>query len=62
MVKYDLNPQLIIYCSSQGVHSLKKSYQLYLMQENNVNVFTNDVGGALVLKYLIPECINPSRS
>ena len=48
-----------LYCSSQGVHSLKKNYQIYLIfNENKINVFTPDVGGGFGMKiFNYPEYV-----
>ena len=58
--QYDLKSSTYnFYCSSQGVHSLKKKLSTTLnVQENNVNVFTNDVGGGFGMKiFNYPEYV-----
>ena len=50
--QYKLNSDSYnLYCSSQGVHSLKKKLSNILnIDENKVNVFTPDVGGGFGMK------------
>ena len=58
--QYDLKSSTYnFYCSSQGVHSLKKKLSAILnVQENKVNVFTNDVGGGFGMKiFNYPEYV-----
>ena len=48
-----------LYCSSQGVHSLKKKLStIFNIQEKNLNVFTPDVGGGFGMKiFNYPEYV-----
>ena len=48
-----------LYCSSQGVHSLKKKLSIiFNINENKVNVFTPDVGGGFGMKiFNYPEYV-----
>ncbi len=48
-----------LYCSSQGVHSLKRKLSTVLnIEENNINVFTPDVGGGFGMKiFNYPEYV-----
>ncbi|MEC6996986.1 MAG: xanthine dehydrogenase family protein molybdopterin-binding subunit [Pseudomonadota bacterium] len=48
-----------LYCSSQGVHSLKKKLStIFNIQEQNLNVFTPDVGGGFGMKiFNYPEYV-----
>ncbi|MDA9708497.1 xanthine dehydrogenase family protein molybdopterin-binding subunit [Alphaproteobacteria bacterium] len=48
-----------LYCSSQGVHSLKKKLAIiFNINENKVNVFTPDVGGGFGMKiFNYPEYV-----
>ena len=48
-----------LYCSSQGVHSLKKKLSNILnINENKINVFTPDVGGGFGMKiFNYPEYV-----
>ena len=48
-----------LFCSSQGVHSLKKKLSTILnIKENNINVFTPDVGGGFGMKiFNYPEYV-----
>lgn len=48
-----------LYCSSQGVHSLKKKLStIFNVSENKVNVFTGDVGGGFGMKiFNYPEYV-----
>ncbi len=58
--QYDLKSSTYnFYCSSQGVHSLKKKLSNILnVQENKVNVFTHDVGGGFGMKiFNYPEYV-----
>ena len=58
--KYDNeNGSYNLYCSSQGVHSLKKKLStIFNINENKVNVFTPDVGGGFGMKiFNYPEYI-----
>ena len=58
--QYDLKSSTYnFYCSSQGVHSLKKKLSNILnIQENKINVFTHDVGGGFGMKiFNYPEYV-----
>ena len=58
--QYKLNSDSYnLYCSSQGVHSLKKKLSNILnIDENKVNVFTPDVGGGFGMKiFNYPEYV-----
>ncbi len=58
--QYDSNSQCYsLYCSSQGVHSLKKKISnIFNINEKQVNVFTPDVGGGFGMKiFNYPEYI-----
>ena len=58
--QYDSNSQCYsLYCSSQGVHSLKKKIaNIFNINEKQVNVFTPDVGGGFGMKiFNYPEYI-----
>ena len=48
-----------LYCSSQGVHSLKRKLaSIFNINENKVNVFTPDVGGGFGMKiFNYPEYV-----
>ena len=48
-----------LYCSSQGVHSLKKKLSnIFNIQEKKLNVFTPDVGGGFGMKiFNYPEYV-----
>ena len=47
-----------LYCSSQGVHSLKKLSNIFNIEEEKVNVFTGDVGGGFGMKiFNYPEYV-----
>ena len=48
-----------LYCSSQGVHSLKKKLSnIFNIQEEKLNVFTPDVGGGFGMKiFNYPEYV-----
>ena len=58
--RYDSNSECYsLYCSSQGVHSLKKKISnIFNIKEKQVNVFTPDVGGGFGMKiFNYPEYI-----
>ena len=58
--QYDLKSSTYnFYCSSQGVHSLKKKLSnIFNIQENKINVFTPDVGGGFGMKiFNYPEYV-----
>ena len=48
-----------LYCSSQGVHSLKKKLAIiFNIEEEKINVFTPDVGGGFGMKiFNYPEYV-----
>ena len=48
-----------LYCSSQGVHSLKKKLStIFNINEKKINVFTPDVGGGFGMKiFNYPEYV-----
>ena len=51
---------IALYCSSQGVHSLKRKLStIFNINENKMNVITKDVGGGFGMKiFNYPEYIN----
>ncbi len=58
--QYDLETDTYnLYCSSQGVHSLKKKLSnIFNIQEKKLNVFTPDVGGGFGMKiFNYPEYV-----
>ena len=58
--QYNLNSETYnLYCSSQGVHSLKKKLSnIFNIQEEKLNVFTPDVGGGFGMKiFNYPEYV-----
>ena len=58
--QYDIKSETFsLYCSSQGVHSLKKKLaNIFNVEEKKVNVFTPDVGGGFGMKiFNYPEYV-----
>ena len=53
------NGQFTLYCSSQGVHSLKKKLSaIFNIQDKKINVITRDVGGGFGMKmFNYPEYV-----